>query len=590
MGPYYQCHNSNMKLTAVATVFLAGICLSEGIMMCYFGSWAVWRPNNGRFDVDDIDPHLCSHLVFGFAGLNTATNEIAVLDEWNELCENWGRCAYNRFTGLKEYNPKLKTLLAVGGWNEGSENYSIMAADPAKRKTFIDSTIALILAHDFDGFDMDWEYPANRGGAPQDKENFITLMDEMRVALKAHDLLLTCAVSMGKGTIDTAYNIPEMNRVFDYINLMAYDFHGAWEDFTHHNAPLYAHPDDEGEAIPFNVDYGVNYWIDNGASPDKLTLGIGTYGRCYTLDNVSIKGWYAPASKPGHEGPYTRTEGVLGYNEICELQLEGGWVIVDDPIMNEPYTYFLGNKIWCGYDHAASVATKAAYAKSKGLAGTMVWSLETDDFLGLCGRPFDLIKTMVETFEDGIEFTTPKPVTGGVTSATTPSSVTCGDGNSYITHEMCESYYICNNGELILSHCPNGLVWNYETNACDWPSNTDTSNCLMDGETAGPIETTPAPTQPPTAAPTTTTTTTTTTPAPTTPAATTKVPIGPPTCDPNIDNYYVPHADCDKYWRCVSGNAILGTCQGGLLWNQSIGNCDWPANCDTSNCNLPGAL
>jgi len=581
-----------MKLASVLIVFLAGICLSEGIMMCYFGSWAVWRPGNGRFDVDDIDPQLCSHLVFGFAGLNTATWEIAVLDEWNELCADWGRCAYNRFTGLKEHNPELKTLLAVGGWSEGSENYSLMSADPAKRKSFIDSSIALLLAHDFDGFDMDWEYPANRGGAPQDKENFIILMQEMKVALDAHGLMLTCAVSMGKETMDTAYDVPAMNEVFDYINLMAYDFHGAWEPFTHHNAPLYAHPLDEGDAIPFNVDFGVNYWIEHGASPSKLTLGIGTYGRCYTLDSISNKGWYAPASEPGHEGPYTRTEGVLGYNEICEFQLSGDWVIVDDPVMNEPYTYRLDNKMWCGYDHAGSVATKAAYAKSKGLGGTMTWSLETDDFNGLCGREFDLVKTMVETFEDGVAFTTPKPVTGGATEATTTPAVTCGEGKKYIAHEYCESYYICNNGELILSHCPNGLLWNVEQNACDWPTNTDTSNCLMPGETAGPIETTQPPTQPPTTGPTSPSTTTPTTTTPTTTTAspiqtTTVRPIGPPTCDPNVDQYYVPHTDCNKYWRCVSGNAILGTCQGGLLWNQSSGGCDWPANCDTSNCNLP---
>ncbi|CAL4236974.1 unnamed protein product, partial [Meganyctiphanes norvegica] len=383
---------------------------AEGIMMCYFGSWAVWRPGNGRFDVDDIDPQLCTHLVFGFAGLTNVTWEIEVLDTWNELCEDWGRCAFNRFTALKEQNPNLKTLIAVGGWSEGSVDYSVMAADPVKRKTFIDSSIALTLAHDFDGFDMDWEYPANRGGAPQDKENFITLMQEMKVALDAHGLMLTCAVSMGKGTIDTAYDIPAMNQVFDYINLMAYDFHGAWETFTHHNAPLYAHPDDEGDAIPFNVDFGVNYWIENGASPEKLTLGIGTYGRCYTLDNSHITGYYAPAGNPGHQGPYTRTPGVLGYNEICEYQQAdpGSWTTVVDPVMNEPYTYFLGNNIWCGYDDAASVAIKADYAKNKGLAGTMVWSLETDDFLGLCGRKFDLIKTMVEAFDGGIVFTTPE--------------------------------------------------------------------------------------------------------------------------------------------------------------------------------------
>ena len=93
-------------------------------MVCYYGSWAAYRPANGRFDVENIDPFLCTHLIFGFAGLRPYDNAIYALDPYNELCENWGRGAYERFTGLKKINPTLKTLLAVGGWNEGSRKYS----------------------------------------------------------------------------------------------------------------------------------------------------------------------------------------------------------------------------------------------------------------------------------------------------------------------------------------------------------------------------------------------------------------------------------------------------------------------------------
>ena len=89
-------------------------------VFCYFGSWSKYRPGDGRFDVEDIDPHLCTHAAFGFAGLDKNTFEIKVLDPYNELEENYGRGAYKRFTNMKIKNPQLKTLISVGGWNEGS--------------------------------------------------------------------------------------------------------------------------------------------------------------------------------------------------------------------------------------------------------------------------------------------------------------------------------------------------------------------------------------------------------------------------------------------------------------------------------------
>jgi len=62
--------------------------------------------------------------------LDEKTNEMVAYDPWNELsptdpgAEPGAKGAYRRFTDLKKKNPALKTLLAIGGWNEGSEKYS----------------------------------------------------------------------------------------------------------------------------------------------------------------------------------------------------------------------------------------------------------------------------------------------------------------------------------------------------------------------------------------------------------------------------------------------------------------------------------
>ena len=67
----------------------------------------------------------------------------------------------------------MKTLLAIGGWNEGSRRFSPLVADPSRRRTFIKSAIRFLRQYNFDGLDLDWEYPSFRdGGKPEDRKNY----------------------------------------------------------------------------------------------------------------------------------------------------------------------------------------------------------------------------------------------------------------------------------------------------------------------------------------------------------------------------------------------------------------------------------
>lgn len=51
-----------------------------------------------------------------------------------------------------------------------------MVASTESRLLFVNSAIDFLRKYDFDGLDLDWEYPTRRGGRPEDKENFAKLV------------------------------------------------------------------------------------------------------------------------------------------------------------------------------------------------------------------------------------------------------------------------------------------------------------------------------------------------------------------------------------------------------------------------------
>ena len=65
---------------------------------------------------------------------------------------------YRRWNHLRTVNPHLTTIIAIGGWNEGSDKYSRMASNPSTRKTFVDSVVKFLQKYEFDGLDVDWYF------------------------------------------------------------------------------------------------------------------------------------------------------------------------------------------------------------------------------------------------------------------------------------------------------------------------------------------------------------------------------------------------------------------------------------------------
>ena len=210
-----------------------------------------------NYDIDNIPGELCTHVIYSFVGLDNKTYDLKQLDPKYDI-EGKG---YEKFVGLRQKYPKLKLMIAVGGWGEGGKQYSEMVADKDRRKKFVAQVVDLLNKYKFDGFDIDWEYPgaSDRGGAYGDKAHYLELVQDLRTAFdkQSRKLLLTAAVPIPKFRLQDGYEVKQLGQLLDHIHLMTYDLRGSWTGFADVHSPLFKRSFDEFAYEKLNVVSGL---------------------------------------------------------------------------------------------------------------------------------------------------------------------------------------------------------------------------------------------------------------------------------------------------------------------------------------------
>ncbi len=289
----------------------------------------------------------------------------------------------------------VKVMASIGGWSM-SKHFPEMAADPVKRARFIEDCKTLI-EMGFDGIDLDWEYPGAAGmnftGTQADFATFTILAQEIRNAIGPGKLLTTVMPANPASLV--GYEWPQISQLFDYFNVMTYDYNGGWSNIAGHNSPVYAY--DGAEAPNFNWQSTLDAITSYGVPSAKINMGMPFYGRgVITNGSASVN---APTVKRSEtiqpDGPiqtcadYTNWprevyDGTPNYFFIKQKTGPGsGWTEHWDDQAKVPYktkgNYFLS------YDNEQSIGIKAQFINDNQLAGTIIWQVFGD--LEFSGSP-----------------------------------------------------------------------------------------------------------------------------------------------------------------------------------------------------------
>ncbi|MEZ0130220.1 glycosyl hydrolase family 18 protein [Flavobacterium sp. LBUM151] len=274
-------------------------------------------------------------LVLGVVNLSVAQKKvIAYIPNWIDLNSFSSTIQYSKLThiniafenpdanGYLTFNSgsntiinaahaqNIKVFVSLGGGSvsEGGairDNYFNLIT-PANRTAFIQKLYDYVVAHNFDGIDVDLEGPAING----DYGGFVIAL---AAKLHANGKLISAALSEGYG----GANVPSSTfAAYDWINIMAYDATGPWA------------PGSPGQHSPYSMAVNqFNYWTGRGLPASKAIIGLPFYGYGFGASaNQGISYANIVAQYPGAEN-LDQVGNTIYYNGIPTIKAKTTFAI-----------------------------------------------------------------------------------------------------------------------------------------------------------------------------------------------------------------------------------------------------------------------
>lgn len=460
----------------------------------YFTSWRTGKNGQPAYLAHQIPWGKLTHINYAFAhvdgnnkvsiGNPQAVDNAATNMEWPgvtgaEMDPQFSyKGHFNQLNKFKKQHAGVKTLISIGGWAEtggyfddngnriASGGFYTMTTNAdnsvnvAGINTFADSVVAFLRTYGFDGADIDYEYPSSMkdSGNPDDfaisnarraglMASYQVLMKTLREKLDAASVadgkhyLLTIA-SPSSGYLLRGMEAFPVTQYLDYVNIMSYDLHGAWNQHVGPNAALF---DDgrDSELLAWNYYQSAQYqglgylntdwafhYFRGAMQAGRINIGVPYYSRGWQNVAGGTNGLWGKAALPNqsqcppgtggspqnqcgagalgidnlwHDKNSLGAEVPAGSNPLWHTRnlqagkagsylsaygldpvndpadrLTGTYQHNYDSTLVAPWLWNASKKVFLSIEDESSIQRKADYIVSKGIGGVMFWELAGD--------------------------------------------------------------------------------------------------------------------------------------------------------------------------------------------------------------------
>ena len=213
------------------------------------------------------------------------------------------------------------------------------------------------------------------GNATNDKGNLVLLCDELRKYFDdaPEKFELSIAIPASPARFKVGYDLSSLAKSVHFINVMAYDLHGVWDQ-----PPIVgAHSDIGG------INEAVDYMMTDCSVPaSQIVLGLPAYGRSYTMANETCTSLGCTFKEDSNEtaiGGCLDTNGFVPFVEIYNWQDEGqgkGYDSITVDVTTYTAVMVKDDDQLISYDNVETFKAKVDYATNLCLGGTMVWAID----------------------------------------------------------------------------------------------------------------------------------------------------------------------------------------------------------------------